>query len=310
MKPRTVVPAELIGIARFQSGVVSRQQALEAGLTHVGVRGLVGTGRWKPIARGIYSMGEVRWEQLLWAGILIGGPGSTVGGLAAAHQLGIAPQPEVIDIWAPRAASYRRRAAPSPWDFHRGTRASRGNPPHLSVEETVLDLCSTCGPDGITAWIGKAVGGWLTTPDRILAALERTPNLRNRKLIGECLGVVAGGSNSALEARYRRDVEQAHGLPIGTRQKSVSSGTASDVVYQEYGTIAELDGKLGHRGDGEVRDAWRDSKHLLLGFVTLRFGWADVTGRPCEVAARVSDVLRMRGWDGVPQLCPDCLHVA
>ncbi|AXE39559.1 type IV toxin-antitoxin system AbiEi family antitoxin domain-containing protein [Acidipropionibacterium virtanenii] len=310
MKARTVVPAQLMSIARFQSGVVSRGQALEAGLTHTGIRGLVETGRWKHLARGIYSTGEIGWEQLLWAGVLIGGPGSTVGGLAAAHQLGISPQPETIDIWAPRAASYRRRAAPSPWDFHRGIRASRGNPPHLSVEETVLDLCAACGPDGITSWIGKAVGGWLTTPDRILAALDRTPNLRNRKLIRECLEVISDGSNSALEARYRRDVEQAHGLPTGRRQKSVSSGTASDVVYQEYGTISELDGKLGHRGDGEVRDAWRDSKHLLLGFVTLRFGWSDVAQRPCEVAARVADVLRMRGWDGLPQRCPDCLHIA
>ena len=33
--------------------------------------------------------------------------------------------------------------------------------------------------------------------------------------------------------------------------------------------------------------AERDNQHRLQGYTTLRFGWAEVTGDPCAVAAQV-----------------------
>lgn len=309
MRPRVTVPRSLMTLAGFQDGVVTRRQALNAGLLGDAVKGLVRTGRWTPVSRGMYAVegtGGVGWEQMLWAGVLIGGPGSAVGGRAAAHLAGLAPRPEKIDIWAPRDQAYRQSPACDPWIFHRGRRTSRGSPPHLSVEETLLDLCADSDADGIGSWLARGITERRTTGDRLMNTLRGSPCLPNRRLIAECLSMVATGSNSPLEIRYRRDVEHAHGLPSGIRQRSVSDGTSSDVVYEEYTTIAELDGQQGHRGSGETRDAWRDSKHLVLGFVTLRFGWADVAGRPCQVAARVAEVLRTRGWTGEPMPCRRC----
>lgn len=306
MIPRTSVPASLSTAAAFQAGVVTRQQALSAGLTGEAVKSLLRAGRWDRLARGVYAIDGVDWEQMLWAGVLIGGPGSAVGGLAAAHIAGLVPRPEKIDIWAPGDQSYRRRLGPNPWVFHRGTRRPRGSPPHLGVEETILDLCADSDPDGISAWLALAITERRTTAARLADLLGDSPCLRNRKLIAECLEAVAGGSHSPLEVRYRRDVERCHGLPAGVRQKSVSEGTCSDVVYEEFGTITELDGRQGHRARGETRDAWRDSSHLALGLVTLRFGWADVVSRSCEVAARVAQVLRTRGWSGELRSCPEC----
>jgi len=42
---------------------------------------------------------------------------------------------------------------------------------------------------------------------------------------------------------------------------------------------------------------------MIAGEATLRYGWADVLGRPCEVAAQVVAVLRARGWTGKPPGC-------
>ncbi|AXE39714.1 hypothetical protein JS278_02576 [Acidipropionibacterium virtanenii] len=114
------------------------------------------------------------------------------------------------------------------------------------------------------------------------------------------------GAQSSMEVRYLRDVEKAHGLPRGVRQKSVVAHKFTDVIYEQYKLVMELDGLVGHFGEGENHDTWRDSELLLRGIESMRFGWADVTVRPCEVAAMVAWVLQVRGWDGQMQLCPSC----
>ena len=47
----------------------------------------------------------------------------------------------------------------------------------------------------------------------------------------------------------------------------------------------------------------RDNAAAVDGRTVLRYGWADVAGRPCEVAAQVADVLRAAGWRGVLRRC-------
>lgn len=267
---------------------------------------MVNSGRWVRLVPGVFSLGPPTWEQLAAAGAVIGGPGSAVGGRAAASLHGLCPQPKIIDIWAPRGTAYRWIASPHPWDFHRGTRKAIGKPPHLTAEETVLDLVSTGGADNINAWLAKALSNNCTTPERLRAAIARVPNLRHKALILECIDAVSVGAQSAMETRYLRDVERAHGLPRGERQVSLVSHKFTDVFYRRYALVVELDGMLGHTGPDENHDTWRDSELLLMGVESLRFGWADVTERTCEVAARVAGVLQIRGWDGQLQLCPSC----
>jgi very-short-patch-repair endonuclease len=108
-----------------------------------------------------------------------------------------------------------------------------------------------------------------------------------------------------LELRYLRDVERPHRLPAGRRQRGVA-GTWQDVWYEEFTTVVELDGRLGHaEAQGGWRDMARDNAAAVRSEVTLRYGWADVTTRPCEVAAQVAEVLRNRGWPRTPRKCGD-----
>lgn len=80
-----------------------------------------------------------------------------------------------------------------------------------------------------------------------------------------------------------------------------------DFENAEYGVVAEVDGELGHEGDGRRRDARRDRKTLATGRVTARQTWVEVHFEPCDLAADLFGIYRSRGYRGSLVLCsPDC----
>lgn len=120
------------------------------------------------------------------------------------------------------------------------------------------------------------------------------------------LGDVRAGAHSLLELRYVRNVERAHGLPSDTRQHAAmrrGRRQYADVRYGQYATVLELDGRVGHVEFGRWRDMWRDNASAAGGDATVRYGWGDITERPCTVAAQVAQVLGARGWGGRPYPC-------
>ena len=70
--------------------------------------------------------------------------------------------------------------------------------------------------------------------------------------------------------------------------------------------LVELDGRRGHEGTGKFRDMRRDNAAVRQALVTLRYGFGDVAGQPCVVAAELADVLIQRGWTGLLTPCPAC----
>lgn len=116
---------------------------------------------------------------------------------------------------------------------------------------------------------------------------------------------VEAGAESELELRYLHDVERPHGLPCGVRQRRSRSGKeVRDVLYEDYGTIVELDGAV--HALRRLRDMHRDNGALMAGLVSLRYGWPDVTGSPCQVAWQIAALLVARGWGGLPTRCAQC----
>ncbi len=80
-----------------------------------------------------------------------------------------------------------------------------------------------------------------------------------------------------------------------------------DIHYRACRLAVELDGKASHPGEQRWQDARRDNAAAADGIVTLRYGWADVTERPCETARQVATVLAGRGWRGTLRPCgPGC----
>ncbi|GAB3747888.1 type IV toxin-antitoxin system AbiEi family antitoxin domain-containing protein [Microlunatus parietis] len=305
-------PSLLLRLAAAQDGVLTAAQAAELGVGRHSIARLVRSGRWRRLGPSVFFVHDVDppWIALVWAGVLRAGPAARVGGLAAArlHEL-CDDEPELITILVPR----RQLTSRPPWDFHRehpGVRSPRspGNPPRLTVEDTVLDLCTD--PSATVQWVTAAVQRRRTSPARLREAVEGRAQLPHRRLLAELLADTREGAESPLEVRYLREVERAHGLPRGRRQVGRHGRRAChDVGYREFGLIVELDGLHGHEGAGRFRDMSRDNAALIDGYVTLRYGWADVTERPCEVAIQVADLLIRRGWTGLPSGCAHCRRV-
>ena len=66
-------------------------------------------------------------------------------------------------------------------------------------------------------------------------------------------------------------------------------------------------GRRFHEDEQRGRDQERDNQAAVTGS-TLRYGWNDVTRRPCETARQEADALRHRGWAGNLKPCsPGCL---
>jgi hypothetical protein len=301
----------LLRLANAQAQVVTREQALGLGLSRHTLARLVDQGRWQRLAPAAFVVhsGTVEWESLAWAGVLLGGPGARLGGTAAGHANRLLEDPPLpVDVLVPHGSTARTRAW---WRFvheRPGARDPRctGSPPRLLVPDTVLDLCEGGTPRVLEDLLTRAMQKHLTTPVHLQRALDRRHRHSRRALLTELLLEVAEGAESPLELRYLRDVERRHGLPDGKRQRRTSSPGRRDVLYREYGLIVELDGRLGHVGEGRFRDMARDNAALLEQLTTMRFGFGDVAGSPCLVAAQVAHVLGQRDWAGPFRRCSAC----
>lgn len=240
--------------------------------------------------------------------MLLGGPGARLAGDAAGHLWGLVDDPpELIQVLVPVG---RQVAAREGWTFPRerpGVRSGRsvGNPPRTTIADTVVDLCADRDADGVVDVVTRAVQGRRVDADQLLTCVRARRRLPHRAMLLALLGDVGRGAESTLELRYLRDVERAHGLPAGVRQhRSRSGAEVRDLLYEEQATVVELDGLAHLRRI--LRDMRRDNAALVGGLATLRFGWSDVTGSPCQVAWQVAAVLVARGWDGLPTRCHRC----
>jgi very-short-patch-repair endonuclease len=72
----------------------------------------------------------------------------------------------------------------------------------------------------------------------------------------------------------------------------------------------EVDGAAWHPVEARWQDIHRDNGLARQGIITLRYSWADITQRPCEVAAEIADALRQHGWTGTSGRCGTACRAA
>ena len=106
----------------------------------------------------------------------------------------------------------------------------------------------------------RAIARELTDESRLNAAMSARLRLRWRADLQELIAAAAAGDHSVLEFRYHRDVERAHGLPESARQVPFTKpGGRRDRVYEPFGVVIELDGRLAHQPEDQWRDKTRDN---------------------------------------------------
>jgi hypothetical protein len=299
-----------------QDGVITREQAIEAGLTRHAIEARLASGRWRRLHRGVYATfsGPIPRGAMLWGAILRAGESAVLSHHTAAETWKLSDSmSSSIHVSVPRQAG--PLAVPG-IVLHYSSRLPQARhparlPPQTTVEETVLDLAALAATaEDAVAWAIKACQRRLTTPGRVRDAMAARGRIGWRGDLSEALTEVREGVHSPLELRYKRDVEGKHRLPRSERQVLVIRGSRRryhDVRYAQYGVCVELDGVAAHPEESRRRDARRDNDNTLEGLLTLRYDWIPVAYHPCSVALEVGQLLRDRGWPGTVRSCgPAC----
>jgi hypothetical protein len=305
---------ELVDLGADTGGAVSLEQCRAAGVSDDQAGWLVKTRRWQSPFPRVYVTfsGPMPLATLEHAALLYAGDASVLSHESAGHHWHVCRPPEAIHVTVP----YPNDVAPQPGLIvHRSRTLTEEDihpalsPRRTRIERTVVDLLADKhNADQAIGVVADAIRGRGTTPDRIRAVLRRLPMTRWRKVVVTVLPDIAAGAHSALEVRDAT-VRRRHNLPMGKRQaKRLADGTEwLDVLIEEYNMHVELDGRLGH---DRAREAWRDmrrdNRSELQRKRHLRYGWADMFDRPCEVAIQQAVVLRQEGWTGRFTPCRQC----
>jgi very-short-patch-repair endonuclease len=317
------VSARCSELLEFQRGVLARWQA-DCPADVAAIDTLLRTDRWRPLYRGVYlaCTGLPSWEGVLWAALRRCGPEAALSHSSAAELDGIGGRARsAVHVTIPdrRRVTIARRELAGELPrviMHRSARLALAvhparTPPRTRPEETVLDLVDGARSfDVAFFWLSTACSKGVVTPDQIQAALARRKKMRWRAGVLIALDEIAEGVLSNLERQYLTNVERPHRLPKAKRQVRMSRDETSaylDNFYDSYDLAVELDGRAAHPVEARWQDIHRDNYFARAGIITLRYSWADVTGRPCLVAAEIAAILRQRGWAGTISSCgPSC----
>lgn len=303
---------------RHQDGVLSRRQAVAGGLTDADIRRFLRRREWARVHPGVFvdHTGPTSWQQRAWAAVLVAHPAALTGqsSLRAFDGPGRRGHDDAgpVHVAIDRDRQCRVPAGVVAHQVAHLDEKAQWNlsPPRIRLEEAVLDLAAGAADDlSAIAVIGDSVGSRRTTAGRILEALEHRTRLRRCAFLHAVLADVAEGACSALEHAYLTRVERAHALPRALRQIRASSRGPiyRDVLYAQLLTIVELDGRLDHtRALDRDRDLERDLDAAVDELSTIRLGWGQVVGRPCQTAAKLARVFERRGWLGGFTRCKDC----
>jgi hypothetical protein len=187
-----------------QAGVISRDQALRAGLGAAAVDRLVRTRRWRPLHPRVYlasgyGAGD---EARARAAVLWAGDGAVLSGAAAAWWHGLlGAAPSTLGVSAPARRAARPGVVVRCRQLDRADRTEHRGLPVTAVALTVLEAAAELGGPVGELLLHRVLPeiGWA----EVLAAHRRNPTLAGRALL------------AAAACRHKRDLRhlQARIMP-------------------------------------------------------------------------------------------------
>lgn len=300
-------------LAFEQSGVLTTGQATRL-LTEGAVRGLVRSGRWRSICRGILltGNGRLRRDQQLWVAVLAAGSGAVLAGITAATENGVRGlRREPLHVLVPAA----RRAARTilrqlPIDMagvvvHRSTLLPEAHlqlarPPRTTTARALVDAAAwASSPRQAQALLAIGCQQRRVLPGEVRAVLDALPRVPRRTLIRQTLDDIAGGAGALSEIDFLR-LCRRHQLPRPDLQERRTDAAGQirylDAYWRDWGLHVEIDG--AHHMDVRhwAADMRRQNDIWTSGDRILRFPAWLVRSQPEEVAASVRAALEAAGW--------------
>jgi very-short-patch-repair endonuclease len=284
------IDPSLARLAAQQDGLLTAAQIEDVGMTGWNHRQLIASGWLRKVAPRVFVVAGApdTHRQRLRLGLLCLGDRSWISYEAAAALHGL----DRSDALAVEFTIDRRRRTPTlAFTVHTSTRlpvidqVTVNGLRTLSATRTVFDLAlARSSPRRVEAAIDSAVRLELSSPE-VLAA--RLATLRGSGRWGcrlvERLLEDAGG-HTMLERRFLELVREA-GLPRPRTQvvhrKNGRHIARVDFLFEEYGVVVEVSGRLGHSTPAErARDAQRRNELQDIGRRVFEYTWEDVTQRP------------------------------
>jgi hypothetical protein len=278
----------LTGLAAGQYGVLTVDDALEAGLGLAAIEHRERSGRWRRVAPGVFVIAghPDRWETRALAAVL-SAPQAVLSHRAAAavHELA-GFRPAAIEVTAPRWLRPRRRdvVVHESLDLTSVDRIVRAGLPVTGVARTLIDLGAVVHPRRVSIALDDALRRGLVAMPALLERFRAVAR-RGRRGVGtmrrllEERAELGAPPASPLETRLV-DLLLDAGLPRPVSQHEVRDGgfvAYLDLAYPEVLLALEADGEAYHVGVERFRyDRRRQNRLELLGWQVLRYTDDDV----------------------------------
>ncbi|MGC5255105.1 DUF559 domain-containing protein [Gordonia sp. DT218] len=276
-----------------RDGVITLRDALGCGLSRAAVKRKVASGEWVREATGVYRAADHSRTPRARVRIAVASVGTRAilcGPIAAWWHGLVDDFPESITV-ASETKGHHRGAVAWVRIRHRkyddvdvvesdGVRVT-------AVPVTVLD---TAAETGRSQAVDNTLLRRRVSLDELAGAHARYPRRVGVASTRRLLEALESGARSEAE-RAAVDVFRSRGIS-GWCANTMVCGFLADFVFDAEKVIVEMDGFAFHR-DAEVfqRDRTKRNTWLAAGFTTLNFTWDDITTRPHDVAARVTDSL-------------------
>ncbi|MEU5939965.1 hypothetical protein ABZ807_12385 [Micromonospora sp. NPDC047548] len=243
-------------LAFEQSGVLRTTQATRL-LTEGVVRGMVRSGRWRSICRGVLLTGNGRLtrDQQLWVAVLAAGPDAVLAGATAATEAGVRGlRQDPLHVLVPaarRAARTVLRRMPidmAPVILHRtsvlpGAHLQLARPTRTTTARALVDAAGWARDvDEAQSTLAAGCQQRRVTPEEIRAVVDALPRAPRRQLIRQTLADIAGGAEALSEIDFVR-LCRRHGLPRPELQhrRAEAAGRVRwlDAYWREWGLHVE-----------------------------------------------------------------------
>jgi very-short-patch-repair endonuclease len=291
---------DVIGLAdlvRSQRGVVTRRQLYDIGVSRRTVSRRVAEGLWVPHGRDVLticSTPDTLDSRSRIAALRV--PGSILTGPSAASLLGRGPWEAVALGRQPWLFAARRHLAGVRFLTHPGARSRVVAGLRVAVIDVVVtDLLRILPLPRAKDIAYRAVQTRAVSLAVLLAGSDRLSRCAGAEQLRSIIRELSTGTHSDSERIMVKLLRQS-GLTgwrpnhrIVLRDRVVEG----DIVFEDHTLVVEVDGRAWHTDHERFQtDRTRQNALVGAGWTVLRFTWEDLTQRPGQVIAAITESLR------------------
>jgi hypothetical protein len=301
------VNRRVVAIAASQHGIVTREQALAAGLSPQTIQRRVADGSWQRIHSGVYAIAGSREspEQAIEAACLAAGPGAVAshGTAAGLHLLPAGDSQIHVSIPATRKVQLESVAIHRAASLPRVDKVIKKGIPVTSVARTIIDLSGTLRLPRLEEVLDHALADRSVSLRMVRRRLE---GLGTQGRVGAAGldGLIAVRLNGSPRPRQRGErlflrIVQQYGLPTPEREVEfrLSDGRTVYVDFVFCRVVgAEIDSYLHHSSLTDwAADRSRNNLLRAQGLTLLNVTEPQMQSDPAGVAAQFQEALVSRG---------------